>query len=117
MVGDRLLLLFSEISVQGWGGFPLDPVVQGECGTDNRRQGVGRLAIRAGTPGVDPSPTRQSALEREAIARAKRGDCDGLHYLYARYADEILGYVRSIVRDHHAAEDITQDIFARLMSA
>jgi RNA polymerase sigma-70 factor, ECF subfamily len=78
---------------------------------------VGRLATCAAATGVDPSRVRQSALEREAIARAKRGEWDGLHYLYARYADEILGYVRSIVRDHHAAEDITQDIFARLMSA
>jgi RNA polymerase sigma-70 factor (ECF subfamily) len=56
-------------------------------------------------------------LERQAIACAKRGDWDGLHYLYVRYAEDVFGYVQSIVRDHHEAEDITQNVFAKLMTA
>lgn len=56
-------------------------------------------------------------LERQAIAAAKRGEWDGIHYLYARYADDVLNYVRSIVRDHHEAEDITQNVFAKLITA
>ena len=56
-------------------------------------------------------------LERRAIAAAKRGEWDGIHYLYARYADDVLNYVRSIVRDHHEAEDITQNVFAKLITA
>ena len=56
-------------------------------------------------------------VERQAIASAKRGDWDGIHYLYARYADDVLGYVQSIVRDHHEAEDITQNVFAKLITA
>jgi RNA polymerase sigma-70 factor (ECF subfamily) len=59
----------------------------------------------------------QDALERQAIACAKRGDWDGLHYLYVRYADDVFGYVQSIVRDHHEAEDITQNVFTKLMTA
>ena len=54
------------------------------------------------------------ALERRAIARAKDGDWDAIHFLYARYADEVFRFVRNIVRNHHEAEDITQDVFARL---
>jgi RNA polymerase sigma-70 factor (ECF subfamily) len=56
-------------------------------------------------------------LERQAIAAAKRGEWDGIHYLYARYADDVLHYVRSIVRDHHEAEDITHNVFAKLITA
>lgn len=57
------------------------------------------------------------ALERRAIARAKQGDWDAVHYLYVRYSDEVRSYVRSIVRDHHDAEDITQSLFARMITA
>jgi len=56
-------------------------------------------------------------LLQRAIARAKEGDPAALHFLYARYADDVFGYVNSIVRDHHEAEDITQNVFAKLMGA
>ena len=51
------------------------------------------------------------------MARAKAGDAEGLHYLYVRYADDVLRYVNGLVRDHHEAEDITQNVFAKLMRA
>jgi len=56
-------------------------------------------------------------LTREAVARAKAGDREGLHYLYVRYADDVLRYVTGLIRDHHEAEDITQNVFAKLMTA
>jgi RNA polymerase sigma-70 factor (ECF subfamily) len=40
-----------------------------------------------------------------------------LRFLYVRFADDICGYVRSIVGDAHEAEDITQNVFAKLMTA
>jgi RNA polymerase sigma-70 factor (ECF subfamily) len=40
-----------------------------------------------------------------------------LHFLYARFADDVCAYVRSIVRDPHAAEDITQIVFTKLMKS
>src|ERR1700694_1239279 len=55
--------------------------------------------------------TRATSL---AIARLKQGDREGVRYLYARYADNVYSYVASIVRDHHDAEDVTQQIFAKL---
>lgn len=54
-------------------------------------------------------------LERRAIAAAKAGDWDALSYLYSRYADDVRRFVQSIVRDRHEAEDITQDVFVKLM--
>jgi RNA polymerase sigma-70 factor (ECF subfamily) len=52
-----------------------------------------------------------------AILRAKQGDATALHFIYAQFADDVFGYVRSIVRDSHEAEDITQNVFAKLMKA
>ena len=34
-----------------------------------------------------------------AVARAKEGDSEALRYLYVRYADNVYGYVASIVRE------------------
>ena len=57
------------------------------------------------------------ALVARAVARAKEGDVEALQFLYVRYADDVYGYVQSIVHDHHEAEDITQNVFAKLMNA
>jgi RNA polymerase sigma-70 factor (ECF subfamily) len=57
------------------------------------------------------------ALVYEAVARAKEGDMSALHFLYVRFADDVCAYVRSIVRDQHAAEDITQNVFAKLIKS
>jgi RNA polymerase sigma-70 factor (ECF subfamily) len=85
------------------------------------------FASRSATDGYPPpSPSRRfarrSRLPRDndgdllvhAIARAKEGDTAALHFLYVRFADDVCGYVRSVVRDEHDAEDITQTLFATL---
>jgi RNA polymerase sigma-70 factor, ECF subfamily len=66
---------------------------------------------------ADPQPRHGDELADRAIARAKQGDIDALHFLYVRFADEVYGFVNSIVRDPHAAEDITQNLFGKLMTA
>ena len=40
-----------------------------------------------------------------------------LDFLYVRFADDVRRYVQSIVRDCIAAEDITQNVFAKLITA
>jgi RNA polymerase sigma-70 factor, ECF subfamily len=50
-----------------------------------------------------------------AVARAKEGDSSALEFLYVRYATEVHRYITSIVGDQHEAEDITQDVFLKLM--
>ena len=52
----------------------------------------------------------------QAVARAKQGDREALRYLYVHYADHVYGYVASIVRDDYEAEDVTQHVFAKLMT-
>jgi RNA polymerase sigma-70 factor (ECF subfamily) len=54
-------------------------------------------------------------LTAQAVQRAQLGDRDAMRYLYVRYADNVFGYVRSIVHDEHDAEDVTQQIFAKMM--
>lgn len=51
-----------------------------------------------------------------AVRRAQTGDRDALQFLYERYAPNVESYVRSIVHDDHEAEDVTQLVFAKLMT-
>jgi RNA polymerase sigma-70 factor (ECF subfamily) len=55
-------------------------------------------------------------LVAQAVARAKEGDQEAVRFLYVQYADNVYGYVRSIVRDDYEAEDVTQHVFAKLMT-
>ena len=50
------------------------------------------------------------------MAARRQGDQEALRYLYTTYSDNVYGYVRSIVRDDHEAEDITQHVFAKLLT-
>jgi RNA polymerase sigma-70 factor (ECF subfamily) len=65
---------------------------------------------------MEQSP-RNEQLVLDAAVRAKAGDKDALRFLYLRYADNLYGYVCSIVRDEHDAEDVTQQVFAKLPTA
>lgn len=56
-----------------------------------------------------------AALVQEAVQRGRTGDPEALRFLYDRFADNVYGYVCSIVRDEHEAEDITQNVFMKLM--
>jgi RNA polymerase sigma-70 factor, ECF subfamily len=58
----------------------------------------------------------KSELSR-VIARAKQGDSNAIHWLYVNYSDNVYGYARSILRDEHEAEDIRQQVFARLITS
>jgi RNA polymerase sigma-70 factor, ECF subfamily len=51
-----------------------------------------------------------------AVARAKSGDMDAIRFLYLRYKNNVYGYVLSILRDAHEAEDATQTVFMKLIS-
>jgi RNA polymerase sigma-70 factor (ECF subfamily) len=72
-------------------------------------------AVRAQAAGA-PGASGDSALVRDAVARAKEGDREALHFLYVRYAPEVLRFVRKLVQDDYEAEDITQNVFMKLMS-
>lgn len=65
--------------------------------------------------GLESQEEAATRLVSRAVKRAQAGDRDALAFLYARYADNLHGYVRSIVHDHHEAEDVTQQVFTKLI--
>ncbi len=64
---------------------------------------------------VSSEGDREDRLLRKAVGLAKQGDRAGLRYLYVRYAGDVHRYVLAIVRDHHEAEDITHNVFTKLI--
>jgi RNA polymerase sigma-70 factor (ECF subfamily) len=70
---------------------------------------------RARAPNLGCNEEVAKRLLSRAVKRAQAGDRDALAFIYARYADNVYGYVRSIVHDHHEAEDVTQHVFAKLI--
>jgi RNA polymerase sigma-70 factor (ECF subfamily) len=58
---------------------------------------------------------RDPAVVR-AVTRAQAGDMEAIRFLYLRYKNNVYGYVLSIVRDQHEAEDITQQVFMKLIA-
>jgi RNA polymerase sigma-70 factor (ECF subfamily) len=67
------------------------------------------------TDGTDGEAAARRLVSR-AVKRAQEGDREAIGFLYARYSDNIYGYVRSIVHDHHEAEDVTQHVFAKMIN-
>lgn len=55
--------------------------------------------------------------ERILVAAAQAGDRDAYRELYLLFKDNVYGYVCSIVRDEHEAEDVTQQVFAKVLGA
>jgi RNA polymerase sigma-70 factor (ECF subfamily) len=78
-----------------------------------RTAGVTWSRFRAGrtSDAADRDP-----LVAQAVVQASRGSTDALRFLYTRYADTIYSYALSLVRDEHEAEDITQQVFLKLMN-
>ena len=86
-----------------------------ECDQGNAIRNSGAIGFRTRSTLDESEQTREKT--RLAVARAKEGDRDALRYLYVSYSHNVYGYVRSIVRDEHEAEDVTQHVFAKLMTA
>jgi DNA-directed RNA polymerase specialized sigma24 family protein len=53
-------------------------------------------------------------LTLKAIAGARAGDPEGIHYLYARFGDEIRAYAMAFVRESSDALAISHRVFAEL---
>jgi RNA polymerase sigma-70 factor (ECF subfamily) len=64
---------------------------------------------------VDARATRDRELVDGAVALAKRGDHEGIRFIYSTYSGDVFRFVRSIVGDEHEAEDVTQTVFLKLM--
>ena len=78
-----------------------------------RPRPVGDAAARSASR-FHRDATIQPIEPRETIIReveaAKAGDREALGSLYLRFKDNVYGYVCSIVRDEHEAEDVTMSV-------
>jgi RNA polymerase sigma-70 factor (ECF subfamily) len=82
---------------------------------ERNRRGVEGQRFQAHNPG-DNAADRDPLVAR-AVVQARAGDREALGFLYQRYSSRVFGYVMSIVHDEHEAEDVTQAVFLKLMSA
>lgn len=74
-----------------------------------------RMDVLPATPRAAHAPGDETI--GRAIARAREGDLDALHFLYVRHADDVHGLVSGLVHDPVAAERITQEVFCTVGSA
>jgi RNA polymerase sigma-70 factor (ECF subfamily) len=75
------------------------------------------MAVATGTVATVRSDEHDRGLIARAVRRAQNGEMEAIGFLYARYADDVNRYVRSILADAHDADDITQQVFAKLITS
>ncbi|RFU84974.1 RNA polymerase subunit sigma-24 [Streptomyces triticagri] len=87
------------------GGLPAASVPQ-------QREGAGgSLADELLASGEAP------ASDPELIARMRAGDDSAYEELYRRHAEAVRRYSRTCCRDAHTADDLTSEVFARMLQA
>ncbi len=96
------------------GSVSVAPLADQEDTRQSTRNYSGRpsMLARSHVPAATPISNR---LVSRAVKRAQAGDRQALGFLYTHYADNVYGYVCSIVHDQHEAEDVTQHVFAKLI--
>ena len=56
-------------------------------------------------------------IQPKVVARARAGDKEAVAALYRECAGDVNRFIRARIRDHHAAEDLTQQTFANALRA
>ncbi|MFI6810351.1 sigma-70 family RNA polymerase sigma factor [Streptomyces luteogriseus] len=84
------------------GGHPADGTVPAQ--RDWREDGV-------------PSPREMPPSDADLIDRMRAGDDTAYEELYRRHAQAVRRYARTCCRDAHTADDLTAEVFARMLQA
>ncbi|MFJ9816197.1 sigma-70 family RNA polymerase sigma factor [Streptomyces sp. NPDC101151] len=66
---------------------------------------------------VLPPPREMPPGDGELIERMRAGDDSAYEELYRRHADAVRRYARTCCRDGHTADDLTAEVFARMLQA
>ncbi|UFR03283.1 sigma-70 family RNA polymerase sigma factor [Streptomyces sp. Go40/10] len=66
---------------------------------------------------VLPPPREMPPADGELIERMRGGDDSAYEELYRRHADAVRRYARTCCRDGHTADDLTAEVFARMLQA
>ncbi|WP_405916690.1 sigma-70 family RNA polymerase sigma factor [Streptomyces sp. NBC_00728] len=83
-----------------------DPGVPSQRDRWDRREG-----------GVLPPPVEPPPPDAGLIARMRAGDDTAYEELYRRHAEAVRRYARTCCRDSHTADDLTAEVFARMLQA
>ncbi|MFJ8027404.1 sigma-70 family RNA polymerase sigma factor [Streptomyces sp. NPDC096311] len=67
--------------------------------------------------GVLPSPIEPPPSDADLIGRMRAGDDTAYEELYRRHAEAVRRYARTCCRDAHTADDLTAEVFARMLQA
>ncbi|WP_308401084.1 sigma-70 family RNA polymerase sigma factor [Streptomyces sp. AC512_CC834] len=67
--------------------------------------------------GILPPPRELPSSDAELIGRMRSGDDTAYEELYRRHADAVRRYARTCCRDAHTADDLTAEVFARMLQA
>jgi RNA polymerase sigma-70 factor (ECF subfamily) len=65
--------------------------------------------------GAGPKSSGEGDLVSHAVGRARQGDRAALEYLYLHFAGDVQRCVQGIVLQAHDAEDITHNVFVKLL--
>ena len=67
---------------------------------------------------LEPSTQESEDVDTDrVVTRFQAGDPDAFGVLYSRYFDRVYGYLNIATRDSHSAEDLTQQVFAKVFTA
>ncbi|WP_043502138.1 sigma-70 family RNA polymerase sigma factor [Streptomyces glaucescens] len=67
--------------------------------------------------GILPPPPGLPPSDAELVGRMRSGDDTAYEELYRRHADAVRRYARTCCRDVHTADDLTAEVFARMLQA
>ena len=67
--------------------------------------------------GVLPPPRDLPPADTDLIGRMRSGDDTAYEELYRRHAEAVRRYARTCCRDAHTADDLTAEVFARMLQA
>ncbi|GAA1905905.1 hypothetical protein GCM10009837_31760 [Streptomyces durmitorensis] len=83
-----------------------------------------REGVRGGAPApllpAEPGslvPREGPSADSDLIARMRAGDDTAYEELYRRHAEAVRRYARTCCRDAHTADDLTAEVFARMLQA
>ncbi|MCM3265899.1 MULTISPECIES: sigma-70 family RNA polymerase sigma factor [Streptomyces] len=88
---------------------------QGGPGSRARRRPAG--AVPAQKTGPAPSAGSRPPSDAELITRVRGGDDTAYEELYRRHAQAVRRYARTCCRDADTADDLTAEVFARMLQA
>ncbi|MET9411648.1 sigma-70 family RNA polymerase sigma factor [Streptomyces sp. NPDC002935] len=90
----------------------VDPSVPSQRDRWDRREGTVLPPPRDLPPPVDLPPPDAGLIER-----MRAGDDTAYEELYRRHAEAVRRYARTCCRDSHTADDLTAEVFARMLQA